>query len=150
MDLGEFRTAVGPLKHTLKGWPTHPASPQAWRALVQAALGANQKEAASGALSRWLETLSGRPDAAVDLGTGGAAPASETEAALRVCLATVQLLHRLEHAFSSLSYRCLHERPWNQAHTQPINSCSCVLSAAVDACRSGQLRTAMIHLRGRC
>ncbi|CAK0764733.1 hypothetical protein CVIRNUC_003188 [Coccomyxa viridis] len=83
MDLGEFRTAVGPLKHALKGWPTHPANPQAWRALVQAALGAGQKEAASGALSRWLEALSGRPDAAVDLGSGGAAPVTETEAVLR-------------------------------------------------------------------
>ena len=105
LDLGDFRTAVGPLKHALKGWPTHPANPQAWRALVQAALGANQKEAASGALSRWLEALSGRPDAAVDLGTGGAAPASETEAALRVCMATVQLLHRLKHGSSSLPCR---------------------------------------------
>ena len=52
---------------------------------VQAAMGAGQKEAASEALSRWLESLSGRPDAAVDLGSGWAAPASETEAALQVC-----------------------------------------------------------------
>ncbi len=106
MDLGEFRTAVGPLKHALKGWPTHPANPQAWRALVQAALGAGQKEAASGALSRWLEALSGRPDAAVDLGSGGAAPVSETEAVLRVCRATSQVLHSPQlfwPAFRSLS-----------------------------------------------
>ena len=47
-------------------------------------MAAGQKEAASEALSRWLESLSGRPDAAVDLGNGGAAPASETEAALQV------------------------------------------------------------------
>lgn len=47
-------------------------------------MAAGQKEAASEALSRWLESLSGRPDAAVDLGSGGAAPASETEAALQV------------------------------------------------------------------
>jgi len=47
-------------------------------------MAAGQKEAASEALSRWLESLSGRPDAAVDLGNGGAAPASETEATLQV------------------------------------------------------------------
>ena len=51
---------------------------------TQAAMAAGQKEAASEALSRWLESLSGRPDAAVDLGSGGAAPALETEAALQV------------------------------------------------------------------
>ena len=34
-ELGECRAAVGPLKHTLRGWPTHGANPQAWRALVQ-------------------------------------------------------------------------------------------------------------------
>ncbi len=86
LDLGEFRTAVGPLKHVLRGWPTHAANLQAWRALVQAAMAAGQKEAASEALSRWLESLSGRPDAALDLGTGGGRPASETEAALQVCI----------------------------------------------------------------
>ncbi len=84
LDLGEFRTAVGPLKHVLRGWPTHGANLQAWRALVQAGMAAGQKEAASEALSCWLESLSGRPDAALDLGTGGGRPASETEAALQV------------------------------------------------------------------
>ena len=74
---------MGPLRHVLRGWPTHAANPQAWRALVQAAMAAGQKEAASDALSRWLESLSGRPDAAVDLGMGGAVPALATEAALQ-------------------------------------------------------------------
>lgn len=47
-------------------------------------MAAGQKEAASEALSRWLESLSGRPDAALDLGRGGAMPALATEAALQV------------------------------------------------------------------
>ena len=84
MDLGEFRAAIGPLTHALRGWPTHTANPQAWRALVQAAMAAGQKEAASEALSRWLESLSQRPDAALDLGSGGALPALELEAILQV------------------------------------------------------------------
>ena len=86
LELGESRTAVGPLKHVLKGWPTHAANPQAWRALVQAAMAAGQREVASEALSQWLQSLSGRPDAALNLGAGGAMPASETEAALQVGL----------------------------------------------------------------
>ncbi len=84
LDLGESRTAIGPLKHVLKGWPTHAANPQAWRAMVQGAMAAGQKEGASEALSCWLESLSGKPDAAVNLGAGGAMPASAMEAALQV------------------------------------------------------------------
>lgn len=104
LDLGEFRAAVGPLRHALRGWPTHPANSQAWRALVQAAMAAGQNEAASEALLRWLKALSGRPDAAVDLGRGGAAPAAETEAALQVQMLGV--VSRAVHFASVITCEC--------------------------------------------
>ena len=92
MDLGEFRTAVGPLKHALKGWPTHPANPQAWRALVQAALGCWPE---GGRLGRALALAGGAQREARCrcwiLARGG----GRTCFGDRSCPAGVQTLHRV-------------------------------------------------------
>lgn len=84
LELEDFRNAHGPLTHALKGWPTHPANGAAWRSLVQAALGAGQKEKASTALQGWLHSLGGGADAALALGDGGRVNVNDLEQELSV------------------------------------------------------------------
>ena len=35
LELENYSGALGPLLHTLRGWPSHPANAPAWRALMQ-------------------------------------------------------------------------------------------------------------------